>query len=98
MPARTMFELNAPASPRSPATSSSPTWSMFSCSSRIGSRGSVPAASAAWRVIRRIAPAYGRSCSIRCSARRSLAAATISIARVIFWMFLTEPIRLRTSR
>src|SRR6185437_9863467 len=35
---------------------------------------------------------------MRCSARRSRAAATISIARVIFWMFLTAEMRLRTSR
>jgi hypothetical protein len=34
---------------------------------------------------------------MRCSARRRRAAATISIARVIFWMFLTEAIRLLTS-
>ena len=70
-----------------------------SCSLRIGSSAtSLPAASAAWRVIRRIAPAYGRSASMRCSARRRRAAATISIARVIFWMFLTEAIRFLTSR
>jgi hypothetical protein len=55
------------------------------------------AADTAWRVIRRIASAYGRSSSIRCSARRSRAAATISIARVILRMFLTEPIRLLMS-
>jgi hypothetical protein len=30
---------------------------------------------------------------MRCSARRSRAAATISMARVIFWMFFTLPIR-----
>src|SRR6185312_673809 len=35
---------------------------------------------------------------MRCSARRSRAAATISIARVIFWMFLTEEMRFLTSR
>src|SRR5437870_9390603 len=35
---------------------------------------------------------------MRCSARRRRAAATISIARVIFWMFATEEMRLRTSR
>src|ERR1700753_1834247 len=35
---------------------------------------------------------------MRCSARRSRAAATISIARVIFWMFLTAPMRFFTSR
>jgi hypothetical protein len=34
---------------------------------------------------------------MRCSARRRRAAATISIARVIFWMFLTDAIRLLTS-
>ena len=56
-----------------------------------------PAASAAWRVMRRIAPAYGRSASMRCSALRRRAAATISIARVIFWMFLTDPMRFLMS-
>jgi hypothetical protein len=30
---------------------------------------------------------------MRCSARRSRAAETISMARVIFWMFFTEPMR-----
>src|ERR1700722_5077688 len=98
MPARTIWELNAPASPRSPATRSSPTLSRLSCSSRIGNLGTPPAAFAASRVIRLIASAYGRSASIRCSARRRRAAATISIARVIFWMFLTASMRLRTSR
>ena len=34
---------------------------------------------------------------MRCSARRSLAAATISIARVIFAMFFTVPMRFLTS-
>ena len=70
----------------------------LSCSSRIGTRGTSPAAWAASRVIRLIASAYGRRASIRCSARRRRAAATISIARVIFWMFLTASMRLRTSR
>ncbi len=97
-PARTALELNAPARPRSPATTSSPTLETESCSARIGRFGTLPAASAAIRVIRRIASAYGRSASIRCSARRSRAAATICMALVIFWMFLTESIRLRTSR
>ena len=68
-----------------------------SCSLRIGRFGTFPAASAAWRVMRRMAPAYGRSASMRCSARRRRAAATISIARVIFWMFLTDAMRLLTS-
>src|SRR4051794_7114908 len=90
-------ELNAPASPRSPVTSRMPTRRTFSCSLRIGSLGMSPAASAAWRVMRRIAPAYGRSASMRCSALRSRAAATISIARVIFWMFLTDPMRFLMS-
>jgi hypothetical protein len=34
---------------------------------------------------------------MRCSARRRRAAATISIARVILWMFLTLEMRFRTS-
>src|SRR5689334_15216165 len=71
----------------------------FSCCLRIGRfEISLPAASAAWRVMRRIAPAYGRRAAIRCSARRRRAAATISIARVILRMFLTESIRCLTSR
>src|SRR4051812_3124373 len=35
---------------------------------------------------------------MRCSARRRRAADIISIARVIFWMFLTDPMRFWTSR
>ena len=34
---------------------------------------------------------------MRCSARRRRAAATISIARVIFWMLRTEPMRFLMS-
>ena len=49
------------------------------------------------RVIRRIADAYGRSDAMRCSARRSRAAEIISIARVIFWTFLTDATRLLSS-
>jgi hypothetical protein len=94
-----IWELKPPASPRSPVTSSSPTFVWESCSRNSGKRlASAPAASAAWRVMRPIASAYGRSASIRCSARRRRAAATISIARVIFWMFLTEAILFLTSR
>jgi hypothetical protein len=44
-----------------------------------------------------MASAYGRRCSIRCSARRSRAAATISMARVIFPTFLTDEMRWRMS-
>ena len=39
----------------------------------------------------------GAAASMRCSARRSRAAATISIARVIFWMFLTDAMRFLMS-
>ena len=46
-PARTICELNAPASPRSPVTSRMPTVLSDSCSSRIGRFGTLPAASAA---------------------------------------------------
>ena len=56
-----------------------------------------PAASAVCWVTRRIACAKGRMAAIRCSARRKRAAATISIARVILRMFLTELIRFLTS-
>ena len=91
-------ELKAPARPRSPVTSRIATESTWPCSLRIGRLGKFSAASAAWRVMRRIAPAYGRSAAIRSSARRSRAAATISMARVILRMFCTLAIRLRTSR
>ena len=68
-----------------------------SWASSSGRLGIFSTASTVRRVILRIARAYGRRCSMRCSARRSRAAATISMARVIFWMFLTEPIRFLTS-
>ncbi len=74
-----------------------PTVSTFSFSSRIGRFGMFSAACEAREVIRRMASAYGRRCSIRCSARRRRAAATISIARVILRMFLTEAMRPRMS-
>ena len=57
MPARTICELNAPARPRSPVTSRMPTFETLSCSCRIGRFGTFWAASAAWRVIRRMAEA-----------------------------------------
>ena len=98
-PARMIWLLKAPASPRSPVTSRRARRSRVSCSLSSGIRAaSLPAASAAWRVIRAIASAYGRSAVMRCSARRRRAAATISIARVIFWMFFTEAILFLTSR
>src|SRR4051812_13833244 len=99
MPARMICELKAPARPRSAVISSSATRCSDSCCLRIGNVPiSPPAASAACRVMRRMAPAYGRRCSMRCSARRRRAAATISIARVILRMFWTEAIRFLTSR
>ena len=92
-----IWPLNAPASPRSLVTSSMPTVLISSRSRRIGRFGMFSAASAAWRVIRRTADAYGRSETIRCSARRSRAAEIISIARVIFWTFLTDATRFLSS-
>ena len=70
-----------------------PTVCTFSRSFSSGIDGTDSAASLALRVIRRIASAYGRSASMRCSARRRRAAATISIARVILRMFLTDEMR-----
>ena len=99
-PARMTCELKAPASPRSPVTSSTATALTGSCSAKSGTRmaSALLAACAAWRVMRLIALAYGRSAAMRCSARRRRAAATISMARVIFWMFFTEEILFLTSR
>ena len=89
--------LKAPARPRSPVTRTTPTRSTFSCSSSTGTRGRPPACSAARRVSLRIPSAYGRMAAIRCSERRSRAAATISIARVILLMFLIDAMRFLTS-
>ena len=84
--------LNAPARPRSPVSGTIATVSTDSRCSRSGSRTEVdalptPAMSSF------IVSAYGRSERIRCSARRSFAAATSSIARVILRVFLTDWIR-----
>ena len=45
-----------------------------------------------------MALAYGRNASIRSTARRKRAAATMAIARVIFSIFVTALMRVRTSR
>ena len=57
LPARMIWELKAPASPRSPVTSSRPTLSIESCSSSSGRLGMLSAASTARRVMRRMASA-----------------------------------------
>src|SRR3954467_7156180 len=69
MPARTICELNAPARPRSPVTSRMPTVPSDSCSLRIGRFGTVPAASAARRVIRPVRPPLRRTAPLRRLAR-----------------------------
>src|ERR687892_385274 len=68
LPARMICELNGPASPRSPVTSRMPTVRTLSFSSRIGRLGMFSAACEAREVMRRMASAYGRRCSMRCSA------------------------------
>ena len=99
MPARMICELNAPARPRSPVTSRIATLSWLSCSWRIGSELDLRPG--------RLGGLAGHApdragvrpqASMRCSARRRRAAATISIARVILRMFWTEAMRFLTSR
>ena len=97
MPSRMMFELKAPARPRSAVTRTMPTFCTFSRSASTGTRGRPPAWAEAIRVSFRIPSEYGRRSAIRCSERRRRAAATISIARVILLMFLIDAMRLLTS-
>ena len=84
--------LNAPASPRSPvsgriaARCTSRRWSSGTPRREVLARAT-PTISSCMR------SAYGRIASIRVWARRSFAAATSSIARVIFRVFLTERTR-----
>src|SRR5262249_41992524 len=94
-----MFELNAPASPLSAV--------MMTISRRGPSRASSsgcaapsprPAADMRLPSSSAILRAYGRAATTRSCARRSLAAATSFMARVIFCVGSTERIRRRMSR
>jgi hypothetical protein len=94
--ARRMFELNAPHSPLSAVM-------MTRRLRAAGRRTSSGCASPSARRTRlesssAIFTAYGRAETRRSWARRSLAAATSFMARVIFWVDSTERIRRRMSR
>ena len=89
---RRICALNAPASPRSPVSGRI----AAVCTSRRWSSGSPRTdelARATPTISSCIRSAYGRIASIRACARRSLAAATSSIARVILRVLRTERIR-----
>src|SRR5213076_849540 len=94
---RTTFELKAPASPRSAVMMTICRRGPSRCSS-IG--WGAPSAAALTRLPRSsaILLAYGRAARIRSCARRSFAAATSFIARVIFCVDWTERIRRWMSR
>src|SRR5687768_18092655 len=88
-----MLELNAPARPLSElATTSRWRWSLPVPANSLGapSPATLPAR-LAMTAPRRWA--YGRAASAEACALRSLAAATICLALVIFWVDLTELIR-----
>src|SRR3989441_9972118 len=93
---RMIFELKAPASPLSAAIT---TISRRGPDRRASSGcASGPALAARWPRSSVILLAYGRAARTRSCARRSFAAATSFIARVIFWVDWTERIRRWMSR
>ena len=88
---RRIWALNAPARPRSPVSGTIATVSTVSRCSSSGRRTEEGAPTPAMSSF--IVSAYWPGALIRSSARRSLAAATSSIARVILRVLRTEPIR-----
>src|SRR5216684_3339254 len=93
---RRMLALNAPQRPRSPVR----TRVRIFASSRRAIRGCAGFSIRAMveRSTLAICAAYGRAEMARSCARRSRAAATNFIARVICWVFFTERMRRRKSR
>jgi hypothetical protein len=92
--ARTMLELNAPARPLSLlATTSRWRWSEPVPRSSSGAFSWPAALDASEPITCAMRSAYGRAASAAACALRSLAAATICLALVIFWVDLTELIR-----
>ncbi len=84
--------LNAPASPRSAVSGTSRVVAVVSRCWRSGRPRTEPAARPTPEISSRMVSAYGRIASIRACARRSFAAATSSIARVILRVLRTERI------
>src|SRR5713101_9771339 len=93
---RRMLELKAPARPRSPLRTIARIRSSGR-RARSGCRGS-SIRDIVERNTRASSFAYGRAASAASCARRSRAAATNFIARVICWVFFTERMRRRKSR
>src|SRR2546425_931739 len=93
---RRTFVLNAPHSPRSPASTTTRTF----CLRRFVSSGcwGFSIRAIVERRTRAISLAYGRAERARSCARRKRAAATNFIARVICWVFFTVRMRRRKSR
>src|SRR5260370_15299094 len=93
---RRIFGLTAPASPRSPVSTSA----RIRSSGRLASSGCCGSAMRDMieRSIRASSLAYGRAASAASWARRNMAAETNFIARVICWVFFTERMRRRKSR
>src|SRR5665647_1377710 len=98
MALRTTLALKAPARPRSPvmATSATLRTSGRSCMSAYWRVSSEKVARSV--IISIMSAAYGRSASMRAWLRRSLAAATISMALVILRVLWTDAMRRRMSR
>src|SRR5450759_3644415 len=98
MALRTTLALKAPARPRSPvmATSATLRTSGRSCMSAYRRVSSEKVARSV--IISIMSAAYGRSASMRAWLRRSLAAATISMALVILRVLWTDAMRRRMSR
>src|ERR671937_2845560 len=98
-PRRMMLELNPPHSPRSEVIITSSTRrSGRTAMSGWGGRSASARARASEASISSMSCAYGRARTTASCARRSLAAATIFMALVIFCVFRTERMRVRMAR
>jgi hypothetical protein len=94
---RRIVALKPPARPRSPVIGTIATARSSSWRCRSGRPRSEVEARAVPTISSIIRSAYGRISRMRCSERRSRAAATISIARVIFRVLRTARRRRRMS-
>src|SRR6185436_2350989 len=93
-----MFELKPPARPRSEVqTISRWYWSEPVPASSFGLSGPIVTLETMLETTAAMRSAKGRAASAAVCARRSFAAATIFIALVIFWVDLTEVIRVLSA-
>ena len=95
MAARVMAALKAPARPRSLVITTSST-RLTGRASSSGAPSRRPARHRAGSTST-VLSAWGRSSVMRCWARQTRAAATIFMARVIFWVFFTDAMRRRMT-